>query len=157
MAQKCEIKRENPLKESEQRTEKWIHASISLGVSGLGSLLVMDSCFGLLSSHKLGINDIALKMRFKPNILKWSVCVFFFFFVVLEVTRFLLRLVTKFVNFAQQWRQKSNFFLAKPYGFHYHGLFGLRKINFINAKVCIFFKFKKLIASKNASRKIMTN
>ena len=63
-------KREKPLKAREERTETRIHASISLGVSGLGSLLVMDSCFGLLSSHKPGINDFALKMRFKPNVLK---------------------------------------------------------------------------------------
>ena len=55
------------------------------------------------------------------------ICLRFFFFVVLEVTIPLaFSYITKFVNFAQQWRQKNNFFLAKPYGFHYDELFGLR-------------------------------
>lgn len=66
----AQIKRERPLKAHVERTERRIHAYIRPGDSGLGSLLVMDSCFGLFSSQKPGINDIALKMRFKPNLLK---------------------------------------------------------------------------------------
>ena len=67
--------------------ERQIDTSIHPRVSGLTALLltsitpghcVVESCLGLLSSHKHGRSDNALKIRFKPNVLKCSVCVIFF-------------------------------------------------------------------------------
>ena len=129
--------------------ERQIDTSIHPRVSGLTALMltsitpghcVVESCFGLLSSHKHGINDNPLKIRFKPNVLKYSVCVIFFI-VVVEGTRYQSFCV--FENRSGIIKVMS-YFIPKHYSSHFFSQSSSKKLH---SPFCVFVSSAPPVAS----------